>query len=358
MVGKRSSNSAKIRSYIHTRYKLGITAKEIYNEICDAYGTSEVSYTTVTRWLRRFKKGVDSVEDAPRPGRKHSAITPKNIQKVRDLIAKDARYTVTDIAHIVGISVPSAFRILRKELKLKRLTARWIPHLLTPEQKRLRVKTARELLKLYPKYDKKVFSTFVTGDETWVHFFEPQRKVNNKIWATKNARRPCIAKRLQSSKKVMYAIFFTPYATIAQVAVPKGRSVTGLTYKNCILKKVKKHFVKRRPKSGLKGVKLLHDNAPCHKSKVVTDFLNKEKVKVLPHPPYSPDLSPCDFFLFPRLKKHLAGRRYGSRHALGSGIYQFLLSIPQNDYELAFKKWIKRLKLCIANDGEYFEGLK
>ena len=86
----------------------------------------------------------------------------------------------------------------------------------------------------------------------------------------------------------MYAIFFTLYATTAQVAVPKGRSVTGLTYKNCILKKVRKHFVKRRPKTGLKGVKLLHDNALCRKSKVVTDFLNKEKVKVLPHPPYSP----------------------------------------------------------------------
>ena len=100
----------------------------------------------------------------------------------------------------------------------------------------------------------------------------------------------------------MYAIFFTPYATTVQVAVPKGRSVTGLTYKICILKKVRKHFVKRRPKTGLKGVKLLYDNAPCHKSKVMTGFLNKEKVKVLPHPLYSLDLSPCDFFLFPRLK--------------------------------------------------------
>ena len=88
MVGKRSINSAKIRSYIHTRYKLGIKAKEIYHEICDAYGTNEVSYTTVTRWIRRFKKGVDSVEDASRPGRKHSAITPKNTQKVRDFLPK------------------------------------------------------------------------------------------------------------------------------------------------------------------------------------------------------------------------------------------------------------------------------
>lgn len=358
MVGKRSDNSDKIRAYILTRYKLGYNGNEIYKEICDAYGHNEVSYMTVTRWIRKFKTGQESIENAPKSGRKRSVITKQNIIKVKDIIEKDARYTVRDIARMVGISIGSAFTILKKTLKVRRLSARWIPHLLTDEQKQQRVKTARELLKLYPKYDKNVFNTFVTGDETWVHFFEPQRKVSNKIWATKNAKRPCVAKRLQSAKKVMYAIFFTPSGPVVQVAVPKGRSVTGLFYKNHILKKLKRYFVKRRPKTGLKGVKLLHDNAPCHRASAVTDFLNKEQVKVLPHPPYSPDLAPCDFFLFPRLKKHLSGRRYGSRLSLGAGIYQCLMSIPKTDYELPFQKWIKRLKLCISSGGEYFEGLK
>lgn len=358
MVGNRSSNSAKIRGYISTRYKLGLTATEIYKEICEAYGHNEVSYTTITRWIKKFKSGQESIEDGKKPGRKRSVINFKNIQKVKDIIARDARYTVQDVARMVGISIGSAYKILKKILRLRRLTARWIPHLLTNEQKRQRVKTARELLKRYPKYDKNVFSTFVTGDETWVHFFEPQRKVNNKIWATKNAKRPCVAKRLQSTKKVMYAIFFSPSGPVAQVAVTKGRSVTGFFYKNVALKKVKKHFVKRRPKTGLKGLKLLHDNAPCHRASIVTNFLKKEKVEVLPHPPYSPDLAPCDFFLFPRLKKHLSGRRYGSRRALGAGIYQYLISVPKTYYEIAFKQWIQRLKMCIRSGGEYFEGLK
>ena len=65
---------------------------------------------------------------------------------------------------------------------------------------------------------------------------------------------------------------------------------------------MKEYFVNKRPKTGLKGIKLLHDNAPCHRASVVTDFLKEEKVKILPHPPSSPDLAPCDFFLFPRLK--------------------------------------------------------
>ena len=108
---------------------------------------------------------------------------------------------------------------------------------------------------------KNVFNTFVTGDETWVNFLKLQGKVNNKIWEAKNAKRPCVAKRLQSKKKVMYAVFFTPNGPVMQVVVPKGCSITGLFYKRRILKKVKKYFVNRRPKTGLKDIKLLHDNA-------------------------------------------------------------------------------------------------
>ena len=80
---------------------------------------------------------------------------------------------------------------------------RWVPHLLTDEQKRQRVKVAKKLLQMFPKYDKKQFANVVTGDETWVHYFEPVRKVSNKIWATKHSKRPIIAKRSLSTKKVL-----------------------------------------------------------------------------------------------------------------------------------------------------------
>ena len=76
----------------------------------------------------------------------------------------------------------------------------------------------------------------------------------------------------------------------------------------------------------------------------VKSFLASEKVKVLNHPPYSPDLSPCDFFLFPR-------------RSLGSAIYQCLQQIPKEDYLSAFRNWVKRLQKCVSVKGEYFEGL-
>ena len=86
-------------------------------------------------------------------------------------------------------------------------------------------------------------------------------------------------------------------------------------------------------------------------------FLASEKVKVLNHPPCSPDLSPCDFFLFSKLKKMLSGNKYMSRSSLGSALYQCLQQIPKEDCLSAFRDWVKRLQKCVSVKGEYFEGL-
>ena len=96
---------------------------------------------------------------------------------------------------------------------------------------------------------------------------------------------------------------------------------------------------------------------PLISVRLLSLFLASEKVKVKNHPPYSPDLSPCDFFLFPRLKKMLSGNKYTSRFSLGSAIYQCLLQIPKEDYLSAFRDRVKGLQKYVSVKGEYFEGL-
>ena len=103
MAGNRTSNTAKIHAYILTRMKLGLCARDICNEICGAYGYNEVSYRTVARWISKFKCRMEPIKDAPKSERKKTAITPKNIQKVKYLTARDARYTLGNIARFVGI---------------------------------------------------------------------------------------------------------------------------------------------------------------------------------------------------------------------------------------------------------------
>ena len=91
---------------------------------------------------------------------------------------------------------------------------------------------------------------------------------------------------------------------------------------------------------------------PLISGRLLSLFLTSKKVKVLNHPPYSPDLSPCDFFLFPRLKKMLSGNKYTSRSSLGSAIYQCLQQIPKEDYLSAFHDWVKKItKMCFSKWG-------
>ena len=163
------------------------------------------------------------------------------------------------------------------------------------KNKNLLGKNRKQLLKQFPKYNSQSFANIITGNETWVHFYESKRNIQNKIWSTKGGKRPSIAKYTMSIKEVMYVIFFTNQDPAIQIAVPKGKAVNARFYKGKIIHKLKKYFLNRRPATGLRGVRLLHDNASSHKAVIVREYLKQEKVVELPHLPYSPGLAPCDF---------------------------------------------------------------
>ena len=104
--------------------------------------------------------------------------------------------------------------------------------IVTKEQKLARVRIAKQLLKQFPKYNNRSFANIITGDETWVHFYEPKRKIKN-YGQPKEAKD--LAKRTMSIKKVMYVICFTNQDPAIQIAVPKGKSVNAGFYKGNVL---------------------------------------------------------------------------------------------------------------------------
>jgi len=86
--------------------------------------------------------------------------------------------------------------------------------------------------------------------------------------------------------------------------------------------------------------------------------LAKHATTILPQPPNSPDLAPADFFLFPKLKSTLKGRRFESIEAIKINSLAHLRSIPKKAFQECFSTLKKRLQRCIQNGGEYFEGDK
>ena len=102
---------------------------------------------------KKFESGVESIKNAPKSGRPKSASRKEIVSKIKEIIEGDARFTVRDIARKVGISLSTVHLILKKHLKVRKISARWVPHLLSDEQKRQRVKVAKQLLQMFPKYD-------------------------------------------------------------------------------------------------------------------------------------------------------------------------------------------------------------
>ena len=123
----------EICSYIKCRIRLNIDSKQIFNELCGIYRPQTISMRTVFRWVKAFKAWKFSVDT--RPGRLKTAVTKANIAAVKIVVEQDARLSVKDIACCTGISEGSVQTILKKRLDLRKVCPRWVPHLLTEEQK-------------------------------------------------------------------------------------------------------------------------------------------------------------------------------------------------------------------------------
>ena len=99
--------------------------------MCGIYGPQTISMRTVVRWVKAFKAGKFSVEDVTRPGRHGTSVTKANIAAVKIVVEQDARLSVKDIASLTGISEGSMQTNLKMCLDPRKVSARWVPHLLT-----------------------------------------------------------------------------------------------------------------------------------------------------------------------------------------------------------------------------------
>ena len=124
-----------------------------------------------------------------------------------------------------------------------------------------------------------------------------------------------------------------------------------------VLREFRKRFCRKRPEFCESGQWHFHqDNAPVHNSILVTDYLTQMGIKTVSHPPYRPDLVPCDFWLFPKLKENLRGNRYFTIEDMKEAVMRVLNMLTQEDFQGAFQKLLERYNKCTDVGGEYFEG--
>ena len=153
---------------------------------------------------------------------------------------------------------------------------------------------------------------------------------------------------MRSKTKVMLLAVFDSEDIIHHEYAPGGQTINKEFYLE-VLRRLRESVRRKRPEKWQDGDWILHhNNVPAHTSHLVQQFLAKHSTAQLQQPPYSPDLAPCDFFLFPRLKKVLKGHRFEATEDIKRNLTKTLLDIPKEKFT---KCWV----MCVAAEGKCVE---
>lgn len=266
----------------------------------------------------------------------------------------DRRITIEKLAHIVQISRESVRVILHEHLHMNKVSARWVPRMLTIVQKNDRVVISQELLDSAKGNPDRFFDRLVTMDESWVHHYDPETKEQSKEWRHPESPPPRKFRVQPSAGKVMLSVFWDTRGVLLIDFLDKGRTINGQYYCD-LLTKLRAAIKSKRRVKLTKDVLLQHDNASSHTCISARQKISELGFEVLPHPPYSPDLAPSDFYLFGNLKSNLRGTHFESDESLKMAVTQWFESQTEDFYKTGITKLLHRWEKCIALGGDYIE---
>ena len=173
----------------------------------------------------------------------------------------------------------------------------------------------------------------VTVDETWIHYYEPENKAQSHQW---------VGPVFWDAKGVMLDF------------LPKRSTITGVYYANLLDQLRTAIHEKRRGKLS-KGVLLQQDNARVHPCKVAMDAVERNGYELIPHPAYSPDLAPSNFFLFPNLKKDICGLHFRSDEEVVMAVEEWVNGKDLDFFSSGLMALEHHWSKCITLEGNYIE---
>jgi len=321
----------------------------------NVYGDSSPSFSTIKKWAAEFKRGHTGLEDDPCKGCPKSATTPEIIEQVHDTVLDDRQMKVHEIAETIGISKEHVGYILHEELDMKKLCTRWVPRLLTADQKCTRMKISEQCLKLFNKNKTDLLLRFITMDEIWIHHYTPESKQQSKQWTEASCSVPEKTRLVSSAGKFMASVFWDAEGISFINYLGKGKTLTGEYYSN-LLSRLDEKIREKRPSLQKKKKIIFHQaNAPTHKSVLAMEKLRDLHYELLKHPPYSPDLAPSDFNLFPKLKLLLAGQHFSSNQEAIVAVEGYFAVLIKNHYRDGIMALEHCWNKCISLKGDYVE---
>ncbi len=336
--------------------KLGWEYGQIRASLRHCFGQRILYKSRIYHWIEQFKSGHNRIVDLHRRAKTRRGRSARNIRRVEDLVTQDRRITIPRIMVETGLKATTVHRILTKDLCLSKKCAKYIPYDIGPAQIARR-QTVCDFWNWLRINDRRVFRVAVTMDESWIYMYDPEIKEQSKEWLRRHESRPQKPQRSIATGKVMVVTFFDSQGLIYREFVHRPVTINQIVFRQ-IITRFDIACQNRQPRGTVRGRRFIHmDNASSHTASLTLQHLRNLGWTVLPHPPYSPDLAPNDFWLYPRIKKGLKGCKFHTTQELEEAFDEEVADICVDEYwACLLHKWPARWRKCLAQQGRYFEG--
>ena len=176
--------------------------------------------------------------------------------------------------HIITLAVHLGYR---------KVSARWVPRQLTVEMKAQRKTICTQLLERFTHDGERFLRSIITGDESWVHHYDPESKMQSMQYRHKNSPAPKKFKVVASAWKVLQTIFWDMEGIVHIEFLEQGTTINSQRYVSTL--RALKGRLRRVRQDKVKDVVIQHDNARPHTSRQTQCALQQLELPAIPHPP-------------------------------------------------------------------------
>ena len=341
-------SNMKHRTVMKFFTRKGLNAIEISKELDNVYKDSAPSNRTVTEWVAEFKDPERAFEDASRMGSPSTITIYENIEAVEWIVTRGRQISMHRLAEELSI----IHEIMNNHMGMKKICTRWVPKLLTPIKCVNRVDCCQELLQQSEVNPDNFFDCIVTGDKSWIRHYDPLNQLEAKVWKRLGEQTPTRLRQERSAGKIMMIIFWDNDGVLPTEYLPRGTTINGSCYAS-IIERLHSVIVEKGHGKVIRGLLLLHDNAPIGKCKIVQVAIRQVGFIELNHCAYFPDIAPSEYHLFSNLKEFRRDKNLSSDDEAVTTVEDYLTGLNSEFFCKGIQILHDRWQRVVASEGQY-----
>lgn len=324
----------------------GNNANQIRQILLQEHGNDAYKLPTIYKWIRMDVCHVDIENSEKRLGRPPDEMIDIDILKILSNYPNASSHF---IANKLKISQSTVMKHLNNSLKFKFKKTKWIPHLLSSENRQQRINLSKQIIEILENNKRDNFYNIITGDQSWFYYrYDPKGR-----WLFHDEDAYEAPVTTIDRKKIMLTVFWNPSGFLVVDFLPEGQKYNSEYFIDNILIPLRSEIDKKLKKKTQSKFYLHLDNCKVHTSKITSEKIKELDLIKVPHPPYSPDIAPSDFYLFGDMKRKLQGKSFDDPQDLKESILRIISKISPEILNNVFKEWLKRCRSLSESDGSY-----